>query len=44
MQRHGSLEAVLAALDPAKHKLPEPYPFQEARQLFHSPRWEEGGR
>lgn len=34
VQKHGSLEKVLAALDPAKYGIPEPFPYKEARELF----------
>ena len=32
--KHGSLEGVVASLDPAKYPLPDPFPFEEARRLF----------
>jgi flap endonuclease-1 len=37
VQKHGSLEAVLAALDPEKYKIPDPFPYEEARRLFKNP-------
>lgn len=37
VQKHGSLEKVLAALDPAKYGIPEPFPYKEARELFKQP-------
>jgi len=35
--KHGSLEAVLKALDPEKHPLPPNFVFYEIRQLFKKP-------
>ncbi|GAB4813462.1 hypothetical protein N2152v2_000508 [Parachlorella kessleri] len=37
IQKHGSLEKVLESLDPAKYQIPDPYPYEEARQLFKEP-------
>lgn len=37
MQKHKSIEKVLENLDPEKHKLPDPFPYQEARKLFKEP-------
>lgn len=34
IQKHGSLEAVMAQLDTARYGIPDPFPFQEARTLF----------
>ena len=34
LRKHGSIEGVLAALDPAKYALPDPFPYEEARRLF----------
>ena len=34
VQKHGSIEAVLASLDKDKYPIPEPFPFEEARRLF----------
>lgn len=34
IQKHGSLEAVMAQLDTARYGIPDPFPFQEARVLF----------
>ncbi|KAK2076721.1 hypothetical protein QBZ16_005481 [Prototheca wickerhamii] len=35
--KHGSLDAVLDSLDPDKYKIPSPFPFKEARELFQKP-------
>lgn len=37
MREHGSLEAVLRHLDPAKFPVPEAWPFAQARVLFRTP-------
>lgn len=37
VQKHGSLEAVLKALDKDKYPIPDPFPFEEARRLFKEP-------
>ena len=37
IQDHKNIEGVLKNLDTAKYPLPEPFPFQEARQLFINP-------
>lgn len=34
IRKHGNIEGVLAALDPAKYQIPDPFPYQEARRLF----------
>lgn len=34
IQKHGSLEAVMAQLDTARYGVPDPFPFAEARTLF----------
>ena len=34
IQKHGTLEEVLASLDPGKYDVPDPYPFQDARRMF----------
>ena len=34
IQKHGSLEAVMAQLDTSRYGIPDPFPFQEARALF----------
>lgn len=34
IQKHGSLEAVMAQLDTARYGIPDPFPFSEARVLF----------
>ena len=34
---HGSIEGVIAALDPKKYKIPQDWPFEEARRLFKNP-------
>lgn len=37
IQKHGSIEKVLETLSADKYKVPEPFPYQEARQLFKQP-------
>lgn len=37
IQKHQSLENVLKTLDPEKYKIPDPFPYQEARKLFKEP-------
>lgn len=37
LRQHGSIEGVLAALDPEKYAVPENWPFDEARALFRAP-------
>lgn len=37
LRQHGSIEAVLAALDPEKYTVPENWPFEDARALFRTP-------
>ncbi|KAL6784452.1 RAD2 [Auxenochlorella protothecoides x Auxenochlorella symbiontica] len=37
IKKHGSLEATLAALDPEKYNIPEPFPYKEAKELFLNP-------
>ena len=37
LRKHGSLERVLAALDPAKYPLPQPYPWRESVAFFKEP-------
>jgi len=37
VQKHGTMEEVLASLDTAKYPVPDPYPYQEARRLFREP-------
>lgn len=34
IQKHGSLEAVMAQLDTSRYGVPDPFPFAEARTLF----------
>ena len=34
IQKHGSMEEILANLDKAKYPVPDPYPYEEARRLF----------
>ena len=34
IQKHGSLEAVMAQLDTARYGVADPFPFAEARTLF----------
>ena len=35
--KHGNIEGVLASLDKAKKIVPEPYPYQAAREFFKAP-------
>jgi flap endonuclease-1 len=37
IEKHGSLDKVLDSLDKEKYKIPEPFPYKEARQLFKEP-------
>jgi flap endonuclease-1 len=37
IKKHGSIEKALESLDPSKYTIPEPFPYQEARQLFKEP-------
>eukprot|EP00890_Picochlorum_soloecismus_P000794 jgi/Picsp_1/1715/NSC_05189-R1_rad2 family len=37
IQKHKSIEKVLENLDPDKYKIPESFPYQEARKLFKDP-------
>ena len=37
IQKHRSIEKVLENLDPEKYKIPDPFPYQEARRLFKEP-------
>ncbi|KAI7845959.1 hypothetical protein COHA_000505 [Chlorella ohadii] len=37
IKKHGSIEKALESLDPSKYTIPEPFPYQEARQLFKQP-------
>ena len=37
IQDHKNIEGVLKNLDTAKYPVPEPFPFEEARQLFVNP-------
>ena len=34
MQKHGTLEKVLASLDSSKYDIPDPFPIDEARRMF----------
>lgn len=34
IQKHGTLEKVLASLDPGKYDVPDPFPYEEARRMF----------
>ena len=34
MKKHGSMEEVLANLDPAKYTIPENFDYNQARKLF----------
>ena len=34
VQKHKTLEAILASMDASKYDIPDPYPFEEARRLF----------
>ena len=37
IKQHGSIEKILKNIDTEKYKVPEPFPFVEARRLFFSP-------
>ncbi|KAK9823030.1 hypothetical protein WJX81_001004 [Elliptochloris bilobata] len=37
IQKHGSLEKVLANLDSGKYDVPDPFPYEEARRMFKEP-------
>lgn len=37
LKDHGSIEGVIKSLDPKKYKIPEDWPFEEARKLFKNP-------
>eukprot|EP00197_Chlamydomonas_leiostraca_P009294 CAMPEP_0202882264 /NCGR_PEP_ID=MMETSP1391-20130828/37732_1 /ASSEMBLY_ACC=CAM_ASM_000867 /TAXON_ID=1034604 /ORGANISM="Chlamydomonas leiostraca, Strain SAG 11-49" /LENGTH=358 /DNA_ID=CAMNT_0049565087 /DNA_START=98 /DNA_END=1170 /DNA_ORIENTATION=- len=37
IQEHGSIEALLGALDPAKYQPPDGWPYKEARDFFAAP-------
>jgi flap endonuclease-1 len=37
IQEHRSIEKIIAHLDLTKHPLPEPFPYQDARELFLQP-------
>jgi flap endonuclease-1 len=37
IKKHGSLEGVIESLDKERYKLPEYYPYKEARKLFYEP-------
>jgi flap endonuclease-1 len=37
IQKHGSIEKVLETLSADKYKVPEPFPYQQARELFKNP-------
>lgn len=37
LRQHGSIEGVMAALDPEKYTIPEKWPFEDARALFRAP-------
>lgn len=37
IQKHKCIEKILENLDPERHKVPDPFPFQEARKLFKEP-------
>ena len=34
IQKHGTLEKVLASLDPGKYDVPDPFPYEDARRMF----------
>ena len=34
IQKHGTLEKVLASLEPGKYDVPDPFPYEEARRMF----------
>jgi len=37
IKKHGTIEAALATLDPAKYPVPDPFPYDDARRLFTHP-------
>lgn len=37
VQKHKSIEKILETLDPEKYKIPDPFPYEEARRLFKQP-------
>jgi flap endonuclease-1 len=37
LKDYGSIEGVLKSLDPKKYKIPEDWPYEEARKLFQNP-------
>lgn len=37
IRQHGNIETILESLDKEKYKVPEDWPFQAARELFHKP-------
>ena len=37
IKQHGSIEKILENIDTTKYAIPEDWPFQQARQLFHTP-------
>lgn len=37
IEEHGSIENILKILDHAKYKVPEPFPYEQARELFRNP-------
>ncbi len=37
IKQHGTIEKILENIDMEKYKIPEDWPFQEARKLFHIP-------
>ena len=37
IQKHKSIEKILENIDKDKHKIPDPFPYQEARRLFKEP-------
>lgn len=37
VQKYKSIEKILENLDPEKHKLPDPFPYEAARKLFKEP-------
>ena len=38
IQKHGTLEKVLASLDPGKYDVPDPFPYEDARRMFKGAR------
>ena len=44
IKKYGSLEEVIESLDKERFKIPEYYPYEEARKLFYEPECHQGRR